>query len=177
MTFNVQNNSDPGDANNLISFNLTGISGMGIFGATLPNTWTYSYDDESKTLSFSGNGSYLSPGNADTFRIFSTHTNTAQGAANAVADGLGFPEPFPPLETLGPSEHPARHVVRVEHTVPGDWAGVAGGLGDVRINGVATNELEVAHGAAVTVSVQRVLGHPEDSGRRLVVKEIRVAEP
>jgi hypothetical protein len=150
---------------------------MGIFGATLPNSWTYSYDDESNTLTFSGNGSYLSPGNADTFRIYSTHTHTAQGAANAVAAGsIEGTLPFPPLETRVPSEHPAAHVVRVEHAAPAGWVGVAG-LGDVRINAVAMNELEVAHRAAVTVSVQRVVGHPEDSGRRLVVKGIGAEPP
>ncbi len=60
-------------------------------------------------------------------------------------------------------------MVRVSHEAPSGWAGVAG-FGEVRINGVATNELELPHGGAVTVSVQRVVGHPEDSGRRLVLK-------
>ncbi len=168
FTYVVQNNSSPGDANNLISFSILAPPNLGIFYVELPAGW--SFDNSSgHTVQFSGNGGYIAPNSSDTFRIFSTHTNTAQGAANAVAEGDPLPEPFPPLETLVPREHPAAHVVRVRHEAPSGWEGV-GELGDVRINGVATNELDVAHGAAVTVSVQRVVGHPEDPGRRLVVR-------
>jgi hypothetical protein len=140
-----------------------------VYGTTAPGGWVVTIQ-ENQTV-FSGNGGYIAPNSSDTFSIFSTHTNTAQGAANAVASGTpAYPSiPFPPLETLVPREHPATHVVRVRHEAPSGWEGV-GELGAVRINGVATNELEVAHGAAVTVSMQRVVGHPEDPGRRLVVR-------
>ncbi len=169
--YDVQNTSTPGDANNLIEFSVSAGTAQGVYNTTAPSGWTAQIFDD-YTL-FSGNGSYIPPQNIlpFVFSIFSTHTNTAQGAANAVAGGLGIPEPFPPLETLVPSEHPAAHVVRVSHEAPAGWEGVAG-LGDVRINGVATNELELPHGGAVTVSVQRVVGHPEDAGRRLVLKGI-----
>ncbi len=53
------------------------------------------------------------------------------------------------------------------------WFGDA--IGNPGINGVAgTQAMGIAHGNAVTVSVDRIVVDPENPGRRLRVKEIRV---
>lgn len=95
LTYVVRNQSDIGDANNLIHFSLAGISDMRIFGATVPNNWIWSYNTNNHTITFSGNGAYISPNGSGIFRIFSYNTQTADGTANAVAEGNPTPENFP----------------------------------------------------------------------------------
>jgi hypothetical protein len=99
ITYNLFNNSDTGDANNLINFSITAGALHGVYNTTVPSGWTAQIFDDYTT--FSGNGGYISPGNADTFRIFSYNTSTSLGQANATSVGEGYGNvPFPTLDNI-----------------------------------------------------------------------------
>ncbi len=93
ISYLIQNQSSPGDANNLIQFSVSAGLDHGVYNASTPGgNWTASILQD-QTI-FSGNGSYIAPNSSDTFRIFSYNTQPATGTANAIAS---FPEgtPFP----------------------------------------------------------------------------------
>ncbi|NCC93657.1 MAG: hypothetical protein EOM10_10290, partial [Opitutae bacterium] len=82
LFYNVDNLSTPGDANNLIEFSVSAGTAQGVYNTTAPSGWVVTTQENQ--IVFSGNGDYIPPSGAAGFTIFSTHTNTAQGAANAV---------------------------------------------------------------------------------------------
>ena len=97
-TFTIQNLSSAGDANNLIGFTLTAPADMQIFYVEPPDGW--SYDNAGASVSFNGNGNYIPTGNQRPLNLYSYHLTTAQGTADATADGLGIPQPFPQLNAI-----------------------------------------------------------------------------
>lgn len=94
VSYNVQNQSDPGDANNLIQFSINAGSNHGVYNASAPSGWTIAYNNDSTI--FSGNGDYIPPSGGATFRLFSYNTNTTTGTATAVSDGFTS-DPFIPF--------------------------------------------------------------------------------
>ncbi len=94
ISYLVQNQSSPGDANNLIQFSVSAGLDHGVYNAYISvGSWTASILQD-QTI-FSGNGSAIPPSGGALFHLFSYNTQTATGTANAIAAGDPLPEHFP----------------------------------------------------------------------------------
>ena len=96
IDYTVLNNSDSGDAYNLIEFSLSAGFLQGVYNVTKPTGWDFTIGENVTTFF----GNYIPPDDSANFSLYSYFTSTAQGTANATSFGGGIPQPFPQLNNI-----------------------------------------------------------------------------
>ncbi len=97
----VTNASQPGDANNLVTFTVLAGADRGVFDAGCPQGWL-AHILADRTV-FQGNGNYIATNSSGNFYLYSRYTGTAPGAAEAASAYNG---PFPVLAVTVPAHAP-----------------------------------------------------------------------